>query len=149
MENNPYYFNEKANELMEKKEYEKALEFYTKAISLNSEEAIFFHNTGVCLISSGEYLRAISLFEKALELKISLEETKYYLILCLYESRKYEEIFNYEVPEENVNLKIESYILLVKSAVKIKNHKLSKLYLNKLNLMGFNSQELELISKMI
>ena len=50
-----------ANKYLESGEYEKALSFFLKAISLNSENSVLYHNAGVCLMLMNEYERAGSL----------------------------------------------------------------------------------------
>ncbi|MDT8716551.1 tetratricopeptide repeat protein [Clostridium sp. 19966] len=72
------YF-EKANEFYVSKEYEKAMEFYKKAIDIKDNEAASYYNIGVCLIKLKEFNKAIAILKKAIELR---SDSKYYFNLA-------------------------------------------------------------------
>lgn len=72
------YF-EKANEFYVSQEYEKAMEFYKKAIEIKENEAASYYNIGVCLIKLKDFKRAIVILKKAINLR---EDSKYYFNLA-------------------------------------------------------------------
>lgn len=146
--NNQLYYNNLGNDFLEKKNYEKALENYLIAISLEPNEPMFYHNAGVCLISLKHFERAASLFKKAIEKGLKEDETYYYLIICLFNSSNYEKVVLSKIPEKE-ELKINSLLLIIKSYIKLNNTSKAKLLINELKLSGFNSQELDLIEKMM
>ncbi|BBE30460.1 hypothetical protein OSSY52_06010 [Tepiditoga spiralis] len=145
--NDAYYYNKIGNDLLSKKSYDEALLMYLKAISINSKEPMFYHNAGVCLMLKGESERAISLFEHAIKIGINLDETKYYLIKILFELERYEKVVNSSLPEKN--FKIDAMILKAKAALRINKNEDVKKILNELEILGYTSQETELIQKMI
>ena len=141
-------YNNIANKHLENGEYEKALSFFLKAISLNSENSVLYHNAGVCLMLMNEYERAVSLFERALEKKIHLSETRFYRIQCLYEAGFYKKVIDAELPFDN-NQKLECLVLQIRAAIKNGDPVTAKDILKKIKMMGYNSQELEFLENMI
>lgn len=73
-----------------KKEYNKALESYSKAVSLNKNSALSYFGIGQCYYSMKDYEKAIPFFEKAIEMKVwdlilYINLTESYLKLNKYE----------------------------------------------------------------
>lgn len=56
------------NEFYKKKDFEKAIEFYDKAISLNPVEPLYYNNKAACFIEKKEYDRAIEECDKAFKI---------------------------------------------------------------------------------
>lgn len=71
------YFNE-ANNLYNSKEYEKAIDYYEKAISNKENEACSYYNSGVCFIKLKEYDKAISMLKLAIKIQ---PDSKYFFNL--------------------------------------------------------------------
>ncbi|WP_194190614.1 tetratricopeptide repeat protein [Clostridium chrysemydis] len=71
------YFNE-ANNLYNSKEYEKAIDYYEKAISNKENEACSYYNSGVCFIKLKEYDKAISMLKLAIKIQ---SDSKYFFNL--------------------------------------------------------------------
>jgi len=71
------YFNE-GNDLYNKKDYEKAIDFYKKAVNKNEHGACSYYNAGVCFIKLKDYDNAIIMLKKALILQ---RESKYHFNL--------------------------------------------------------------------
>lgn len=55
------------NRMFSQKKYEEAMKLYTKAISKNSNNAVFFTNRALCHIKLGQWLKAIDDCKTALE----------------------------------------------------------------------------------
>jgi len=143
-----YYYNQKANTMLEKGNYLNAASYYKKAISLLPEDPMFYHNIGVCYMLSEDYEEASIFLETALEKGIELDETKLYLAHSLYEIEKYEHILSLKEPKNGQN-KINFLIIKSKAALKSGNNEEAKKIVNHLKMAGYDSQELELIEKMI
>jgi len=148
VEDNSYYYNNLGNSFMDIGKYEEALENYMKAISVKNDEAIFYHNSGVCLMLMEEYNRAKSLFKKALELSINMDETKYYYIKCIFETNDSENLENIDFPDDKGYL-IESLVMISKMSMRNGKKEIAKKCLNMLKILGYSSQETDLIEKMI
>ncbi|WP_294393330.1 tetratricopeptide repeat protein [uncultured Clostridium sp.] len=71
------YFNE-GNKFYNNKNYEKAIDYYTKAIVQNINVACSYYNIGVCYIKLKNFDEAISMLKKAISLQ---KESKYYFNL--------------------------------------------------------------------
>ncbi|MGN0145222.1 MAG: tetratricopeptide repeat protein [Clostridium sp.] len=71
------YFNE-GNRLYNNKEYEKAINCYTKAIIQNINIPCSYYNIGVCFIKLKKFDDAIDMLKKAISLQ---KESKYYFNL--------------------------------------------------------------------
>ena len=67
------------------KNYEDAIDFYTKAISLNPYFEIALFNKAICLHNIGKYLEAVDCFKRATELNPHCAET---FQLCEYSRKK-------------------------------------------------------------
>jgi tetratricopeptide (TPR) repeat protein len=143
-----YYYNQKANTMLEKGNYLNAVSYYKKAISLLPEDPMFYHNIGVCYMLSEDYEEASIFLETALEKGIELDETNLYLAHSLYEIEKYEDILHLKEPQDGQN-KINFLIIKSKAALKSGNSEVTKKIVSHLKISGYNSQELELIEKMI
>lgn len=143
-----YYYNQKANTMLEKGSYLNAASYYKKAISLLPEEPMFYHNIGVCFMLSEDYKEASIFLETALEKGIDLDETKLYLALTLYEIKKYANILSLKEPQDRQN-EVNFLIIKSKAALKSGYNEEAKKIVNHLRMLGYDSQELELIDKMI
>jgi tetratricopeptide (TPR) repeat protein len=143
-----YYYNQKANTMLEEGNYLNAASYYKKAISLLPDDPMFYHNIGVCYMLSEDYEEASIFLEIALEKEIDLDETKLYLAFSLYEIEKYREILYLKEPQEGQS-KINFLIIKSKAALKSGNNEVAKKIVSHLKMSGYNSQELELIEKMI
>jgi len=143
-----YYYNKKANTLLEEGNYLNAVLFYKKAISLHPEDPIFYHNLGVCYMLSEDYEEASKYLETALEKGIDLDETKLYVAISFYEIEKYSYILSLKEPKDRQN-KIQFLIIKSKAAMKNGDSEEAKKIVNHLKIEGYDSQELELIEKMI
>lgn len=143
-----YYYNQKANEMLVSGNYIDATEYYKKALSHMPEEVIFYHNIGVGYMLREDYLKALTFFEIAVEKGLELDEIKLYIALSLYKTRQYTKILKSLEPEENKN-KIDFLIIKSKAALKVGNFQVARETVNQLKINGFDSQELELIEKMI
>jgi tetratricopeptide (TPR) repeat protein len=71
------YF-EKANDLYNTKDYEKAISMYQKAIKTKDNEAPSLYNTAVCFIKLKQYDKAIPLLKTAI---IKRRDSKYFFNL--------------------------------------------------------------------
>lgn len=71
------YFNE-GNRLYNNKEYEKAIDYYTKSIIQNINTPCSYYNIGVCFIKLKKFDDAIDMLKKAISLQ---SESKYYFNL--------------------------------------------------------------------
>lgn len=71
------YFSE-ANRLYNTKEYEKAIQFYKKAVEYKENEACSYYNSGVCFIKLKNYSEAITMLKEALKLQ---RDSKYFFNL--------------------------------------------------------------------
>ncbi|MCY6370635.1 tetratricopeptide repeat protein [Clostridium ganghwense] len=71
-------FFDQANNLYNKKEYEKAINAYKKAIELKENKTASLYNTAVCFIKLNNYTRAISLLKAAIREK---EDSRYFFNL--------------------------------------------------------------------
>lgn len=71
------FFNE-GNKLYNSQDYQKAIDYYKKAIEQKNNEACSYYNSGVCFIKLKDYDNAISMIKKALVLH---KESKYYFNL--------------------------------------------------------------------
>ncbi len=143
-----YYYNQKANTMLEEGNYLNAASCYKKAISLLPEDPMFYHNIGVCYMLSEDYKEASKFLEIALEKGIDLDETNLYLAFSLYEIEKYSYILSLKEPKDGQN-KINFLIIKSKAALKSGNNEVAKKIVSHLKMSGYNSQELELIEKMI
>jgi tetratricopeptide (TPR) repeat protein len=143
-----YYYNQKANTMLEEGNYLNAASYYKKAIFLLPDDPMFYHNIGVCYMLSEDYEEASIFLETALEKGIELDETKLYLAHSLYEIEKYEYILSLKEPKDEQN-KINFLIIKSKAALKSGNNEVAKKIVSHLKMSGYNSQELELIEKMI
>lgn len=72
------YF-ENANKLYNKKQYEKAIDTYKKAIELKENISGSLYNTAVCFIKLNDYKKAIPLLESAIKEK---HDNKYFFNLA-------------------------------------------------------------------
>lgn len=67
----------------ELKQYGDAIQFYTKAIRMQSNNAQFYNDRGLCYSGLGEYEKAISDFEKSIELAPEISNPyKNYGLIC-------------------------------------------------------------------
>jgi len=88
---------EKANEAYFKKNYETALVYYNRYLQSNNRIPKVLFNRGVCLLNTGQYVKAISDFQEALKLNASFSEAYYNIGLAYQRLGKYEEaIRNFE-----------------------------------------------------
>lgn len=71
------YF-EKANDLYNKKQYEKAIDTYKKAVEFSENTPASLYNIAVCFIKLGDYGKAIPLLMSAIEEK---EDSRYFFNL--------------------------------------------------------------------
>ena len=62
----------KGNDAYKKKEFESAIEFYSKAIELNPEESIYLTNKAAVLIEMKRYDECLEICDKAIELNQGL-----------------------------------------------------------------------------
>ncbi|MBD7913728.1 tetratricopeptide repeat protein [Clostridium sp. Sa3CUN1] len=72
------FFND-GNKYYNIKEYEKAIEFYKKAIDNNENTACSYYNSGVCYIKIKNFDKAIEMIKAALSIQ---QESKYYFNLA-------------------------------------------------------------------
>ena len=146
--NEAFYINKSGNDLIETGQYEKALNYYLRAIEIMPEEPIFYHNLGVCLLLNSDYKNASKYFKLGIEKGLSLDETYLYLAESLYESNNYDELITIKEPESE---QMRYHVLLIKSksALKTNNKQLAKKYLDSIKIMGYDSQEINLIEKMV
>jgi Tfp pilus assembly protein PilF len=142
-----FFINKKGNDLIESGQYEKALTYYLKAIEIMPEEPIFYHNLGVCLLLNNDYENAAKYFKSCIEKGLNLDETYLYLAQSLYESSNYTELITINEPKSE-QLRYHVLLLKSKSALKINNKQLAKKYLDSIKIMGYDSQEINLIEKM-
>lgn len=142
-------FNKIGTELMNKKNYEKALEYFLKSISIDQKNPVYYHNAGVCLMIEEEKERAISLFKEAINKKINLDETTYYLSKLLYETKKFDELINLKVNIKNTSYIYEISIYKVKSLITYGRIDEALKIINHLKINGFSTQELDLLNNMV
>ena len=71
------YFSE-ANKLYNTKEYEKAIEYYKKAVESDENKACSYYNSGVCFIKLKNYDEAIFMIKEAIKLQ---RDSKYFFNL--------------------------------------------------------------------
>ncbi|MGM0641678.1 MAG: tetratricopeptide repeat protein [Thermotogota bacterium] len=142
-------FNKIGTELMNKENYEKALEFFLKSISLDPNNPVYYHNAGVCLMIEEKNERAITLFKEALNKGIEIDETIYYLSNLLYDSKKFEELINLEINIKNSSYIYEISIRKAKALITVGRLQESIKLLHQLRVNGFSTQELDLIENMI
>jgi Tfp pilus assembly protein PilF len=147
-ENKAREYNNMGNLFMQKKDYNQALDFYLKAISLYDEESVFYHNAGVCLLILEEKQRAITLLKRAFEKGTKIDETELYLVSALYEIENYSDVLSFKEKRNN-KYYIDINMLKLKSAIKLSKIQQAKKIINTLKMAGFNSQELELIENML
>lgn len=141
--------NKIGTEMMNKENYNKALEYFLKSISIDPINPVYYHNAGVCLMIEKENERAITLFKEAINKGITIDETIYYLSNLLYETKKFEELINLEINIKNSNYIYEISINKAKSLITIGNIEKAKKIINQLKINGFSTQELDLIENMI
>jgi len=113
------YF-EKANDLYNTKDYEKAISMYQKAIKTKDNEAASLYNTAVCFIKLKQYEKAIPLLKTAI---LKRRESKYffnlgYCFAMLNNNNKALIYFNTAWSIDNEDSDCEKAINLI-----IKNHK--------------------------
>ncbi|MGH4118556.1 tetratricopeptide repeat protein [Clostridium sp.] len=72
------YF-QKANDIYNTKDYNKAITLYKKAAEMKDNEAGALYNTAVCFIHLKEYEKAIPIFHAAISLR---KESKYFFNLA-------------------------------------------------------------------
>jgi tetratricopeptide (TPR) repeat protein len=142
-------YNKIGTNLMNKENYDKALEFFLKSISLDPQNPVYYHNAGVCLMIEEEKERAISLFKEALNKKIDIDETTFYLSKLLYETKKFEDLINLNVNIKNSEYIYEISINKAKSLITFGRIEEALKIINQLRLSGFTTQELDLLDNMI
>lgn len=71
------FFNE-GNKLYNDQDYEKAIDYYKKAIENNENQGGSYYNCGVCFIKLKDYNSAINMLKKAIEIQ---RDSKYYFNL--------------------------------------------------------------------
>lgn len=142
-------YNKIGTSLMNKENYDKALEFFLKSISLDPQNPVYYHNAGVCLMIEEEKERAISLFKEALNKKIDIDETTFYLSKLLYETKKFEDLINLNVNIKNSEYIYEISINKAKSLITFGRVEEALKIINQLRMNGFNTQELDLLDNMI
>lgn len=81
----------KAQKLVSQEEYDKALELFDKAISLNKKGSALFIHKALVLSQQGRYDQAVKLAEKALSLKPNSEVYHSFLGMIHYDNKNYEE----------------------------------------------------------
>ena len=72
------YFTD-GNKSYNEKQYEKAIDLYTKSIANGENQACAYYNAGVCFIKLKNFTSAISMIRKAVEIQ---KESKYYFNLA-------------------------------------------------------------------
>ena len=142
-------YNKIGTNLMNKENYSKALEFFLRSISLDPQNPVYYHNAGVCLMIEEEKERAISLFKEALNKKIDIDETTFYLSKLLYKTKKFEDLINLNVNIKNSEYIYEISINKAKSLITFGRVEEALKIINQLRMNGFNTQELDLLDNMI
>ena len=142
-------FNKIGTELMNKENYEKALEYFLKSISIDPTNPVYYHNAGVWLMIEEENDRAITLFKESLNKGIDIDETIYYLSNLLYDSKKFDELINLEINIKNSSYIYEISIRKAKALITVGRLQESIKLLHQLRVNGFSTQELDLIENMI
>ncbi len=94
-------YNRKANLHYDRKEFKKAVYYYTEAIKIQPENAVFYNNRGISYAELGENEKAIADYTKAIELDAEYE--------LPYNNRgiRYAELGEYDKAIENYNRAIE------------------------------------------
>ena len=69
-ENTGMFWKQKGNEAFKVKNYQLALEHYSKAIELNSSESVFFSNRARCFKNLNRYEQALKDAQEAVELDV-------------------------------------------------------------------------------
>lgn len=147
-EEDAYYLNQKANDLLESENYKEAIEYYLKAIEFLPDEPIFYHNMGVCFMMKKDYFNASKVLQEAINKNIGLDETIIYLANSLYELEDYRGVLSLSEPK-GYKERLDILILKAKSAMKVNNKDLALQIIKMLKVSGYESQELDLIEKMV
>ena len=79
-ENAPWALNLQGIMLDERERYDEALEKYRRAVTLDPELPITYHNVGNVLFAKGDYDAAISMYEKALDLEPRFAAASYRIL---------------------------------------------------------------------
>ena len=98
-------YNKRGIAWYEKKNYDKAIADFTKAIDLNPKEGAYYHNRGDAWFNKEDYDRAIANFTKAVEL--DPKNTKYNDKLKRAMSKKAEQVAAKEEPVRAVSVTLE------------------------------------------
>jgi len=78
------------NDYTKKKEYDKAIEAYQKAIEINPNNAWAYNNMGLCFYHKKEYDKAIEAYQKAIELDPNYARAYNNMGLCFYHKKEYD-----------------------------------------------------------
>jgi tetratricopeptide (TPR) repeat protein len=89
--NNSSWLNNRANLYLKRRQIEKAIEEYTKAIEQWSSTAIYFNNRGNAWMALGEYEKALADYEKGIQVEPNYPLIRTNLGNLLREERRYDE----------------------------------------------------------
>ena len=125
-------YNELGIQAIQEENYEKAAEWFNKAIEENPEESIGFINFGNLLASMNENERAERFFQKAITLDEKAATAFYSLANLYYNTERFEEAAKlYEKAITNGIEGPDAYFMLGKSFQKVDQTKLALPYLQR------------------
>ncbi|MDR1941883.1 MAG: tetratricopeptide repeat protein [Endomicrobium sp.] len=90
--------------------YDKAIEFFLKAIELNPANSLNYNNIGRAYLLKKEYLKSVPFFQKALQLNAYNEEALYNLSQIYFVTGDINEAYNLADKLINLNSKDEAYV---------------------------------------
>ncbi|KAJ3423878.1 hypothetical protein M0812_29509 [Anaeramoeba flamelloides] len=139
-------FKEKGNTFLKSKKYNEAIECYTKAISIDPENSIYYSNRAVAYNQLHQHLKAIgdckiSISKNANYSKVYTHLGYAYLRLSLFKKaldEGYQRAFDLEPKNENY----QKYINICKKKIE-KQKNFQKTKKNNLNLKGKNKPKIE------
>lgn len=95
--NNYEAIKKRGNDLFKAKKFGEAVEWYTRAIEANRDEAIPYSNRAICFIYLGQYFDAIEDCDRAIKLDPTSVKAYYRLALAQKELSRYDRAYeNFE-----------------------------------------------------